>query len=217
MEKPVHDLERIFRFHRGKHEYDCLVPLSGGKDSTYTAYVLKRKYNLNLLALTMNIHLLSPQTLENIETIVRKLDIDHVTVKYRWSFCKGLFSSFIRRSGMSPRAICWVCNMLLDKTVFETLERFDIPYLVTGNSEDQFAAFKQWETILGFHDTGNESFDYWLNWFNAYTRLLKRVLPPSKHKLIREALYPKPHLGDRALTVAQIPIFKYETYDVNAE
>jgi hypothetical protein len=215
LKETTRSLERTIRGERGKHEYDCLVPLSGGKDSTYAAYVLRRKYNLNPLVLTMNVHLLSPQTLENIETTVRKLDVDHVTIKYRWSLCRELFRSFILRSGMSPRAICWVCNMLLDKTIFETLTRYDIPYFITGNSEDQLALFKQWEKILGFKETGSETFDYWFNWHNAYLKLLKRVLPRSRHKLIQEALYPEPRLGNRALNAVQIPLFKYERYDVN--
>jgi len=163
----------------------------------------------------MDIHLLSPQTLENIESVVKKLDVDHVTVKHRWNLCKTLFSAFIKKSGMSPRAICWVCNILLDKTIFETLQRFDGPYLVTGNSEDQFAVFKEWETLLGFHNTGNKTFDYWSNWRNAYKELLEKMLPGSKHEFITDALYPEPHIGDRALNVAQIPLFKYETYDVD--
>ncbi len=35
-----------------KSNYDCLVPVSGGKDGTYVAYQLKEKYGLNILTLT---------------------------------------------------------------------------------------------------------------------------------------------------------------------
>ena len=35
--------------HRGKHEYDCIVPFSGGKDSTFTLYHLMKEYNIKPL------------------------------------------------------------------------------------------------------------------------------------------------------------------------
>ena len=31
---------------KNRHDYDCIVPVSGGKDSTYQAWVMKKEYNL---------------------------------------------------------------------------------------------------------------------------------------------------------------------------
>lgn len=33
--------------------FDCIVPVSGGKDGSYVSYTLKHKYNLNVLAVTI--------------------------------------------------------------------------------------------------------------------------------------------------------------------
>ena len=30
--------------YRGKHDYDCIIPFSGGKDSTWTLYYLVKEY-----------------------------------------------------------------------------------------------------------------------------------------------------------------------------
>jgi N-acetyl sugar amidotransferase len=38
---------------RGKYKFDCLVPVSGGKDSTYVAHKMKYEYNLNVLTVTV--------------------------------------------------------------------------------------------------------------------------------------------------------------------
>lgn len=35
-----------------KSEFDCIVPVSGGKDGSYVSYNLKNKYDLNILAVT---------------------------------------------------------------------------------------------------------------------------------------------------------------------
>ena len=38
---------------RGKHKYDCIVPASGGKDSTYVADKMKNVFGLNVLTVTI--------------------------------------------------------------------------------------------------------------------------------------------------------------------
>lgn len=38
---------------RGKNQWDCIVPVSGGKDSTYVADKMKNEYGLNVLTVTI--------------------------------------------------------------------------------------------------------------------------------------------------------------------
>lgn len=48
--KELHDLCDMIR---GKQQYDCIVPVSGGKDSTYVADKMKNEFNLNVLTVTI--------------------------------------------------------------------------------------------------------------------------------------------------------------------
>ena len=41
------------RHRRNDGGFDCLVPVSGGKDGSYVAYNLKHKYGMNPLAVTV--------------------------------------------------------------------------------------------------------------------------------------------------------------------
>lgn len=50
-------LELCDRFRSQNGSYDCLVPGSGGKDSVYTAHVLKYKYHMNPLTVTWAPHI----------------------------------------------------------------------------------------------------------------------------------------------------------------
>ena len=48
------ELKNILNMYRStKGEFDCLVPVSGGKDGSYVAYQLKHKYNMNPLTVTV--------------------------------------------------------------------------------------------------------------------------------------------------------------------
>jgi N-acetyl sugar amidotransferase len=48
------ELDRIIAEHRDpKKPFDCVVPVSGGKDGTYVAYNLKHKYGLHPLTVTV--------------------------------------------------------------------------------------------------------------------------------------------------------------------
>lgn len=52
------DLEILCANHRSKDgSYDCIVPGSGGKDSSFTAHILKTRYGMNPLTVTWAPHL----------------------------------------------------------------------------------------------------------------------------------------------------------------
>ena len=35
------ELDELIKKYRGQYDYDCIIPYSGGKDSTYQTYVMK--------------------------------------------------------------------------------------------------------------------------------------------------------------------------------
>ena len=47
-------LDEVIEKHRGKYEYDCIVPFSGGKDSSYTMYYLMKEYKIKPLVVRFN-------------------------------------------------------------------------------------------------------------------------------------------------------------------
>ncbi len=51
------ELKKILDKFRRKSGYDCVIPGSGGKDSSYTAHILKAKYGMNPLTVTWAPHL----------------------------------------------------------------------------------------------------------------------------------------------------------------
>lgn len=78
--KRQEELELLLSKHRsnGKH-FDCLVPVSGGKDGSYVAYQLKHKYGMNPLAVTITPALPLALGEENLRSFVES-GYNHISV-----------------------------------------------------------------------------------------------------------------------------------------
>ena len=46
-------LKNYFKKNKKKKIFDCLIPVSGGKDGSYVTYILKKKFNINPLTVTV--------------------------------------------------------------------------------------------------------------------------------------------------------------------
>jgi N-acetyl sugar amidotransferase len=53
-EKKLIELVKTIKKKKTYSEFDCIVPVSGGKDGSYVAHNLKYKYGLNVLCVTVN-------------------------------------------------------------------------------------------------------------------------------------------------------------------
>jgi N-acetyl sugar amidotransferase len=72
-------LNLLDRHHRTYGEFDCLVPVSGGKDGSYVAYNLKHKYGMNPLCVTVTPALSLPLGEQNLRSFVEK-GYNHISV-----------------------------------------------------------------------------------------------------------------------------------------
>ena len=78
--------------------YDCLVPFSGGKDSTYTLWALVRKYGLKPLVVSFDHGFYRPRMLENRTRTFRRLGVDVMTFTPNWKIVRRLMlEALIRR------------------------------------------------------------------------------------------------------------------------
>ncbi|NKQ38467.1 MAG: hypothetical protein HF967_03145 [Methanosarcinales archaeon] len=125
------ELKNIFNKARGKNkQYDCMVPFSGGRDSSYVLYLCKEKYGLNPLAVTFNNLFMSDYAMKNIFTTVAKLGVDHVMVSFRPKLLKQFYSSMIRNGG----EFCSICTSGINYAIITYQRLFDIPLVLSGVS-----------------------------------------------------------------------------------
>lgn len=87
-------IDKIKKEGKGK-EYDCIIGLSGGLDSSYLAYKASQ-YGLRILAVHVDAGWNSELAVSNIESIVKKCGIDLYTHVVDWEIMKDLHASFFK-------------------------------------------------------------------------------------------------------------------------
>ncbi len=131
-------LLKIFRKaqHKKRH-YDALVPLSGGKDSTYVLYLAVKKYKLNVLTYTYNNGFMSDFAKKNIEASVNKLGVDHIWIKHDPNLIKELYRTALLHSG----EICGICGVGIERSMLKVSEGWKIPLILLGHTPTEANSF----------------------------------------------------------------------------
>ena len=81
---------------KGK-EYDCIIGLSGGIDSSYVAYIAKEK-GLRILGVHLDNGWNSEEAVQNIKNIAKKLEIDYESYVLNWAEFKDVQLAFLKAS-----------------------------------------------------------------------------------------------------------------------
>jgi len=80
-------LSKIKKSSKGK-KYDCVLGLSGGRDSTFLLWLCVKKWSLNPLVVHFNDGFDNPAAGENMLKACKKLDVELLTVTSEWKSAK---------------------------------------------------------------------------------------------------------------------------------
>lgn len=120
--------ERIRAEGSGK-DFDCIIGLSGGLDSSYAAYVAKAKMGLRPLLFHVDAGWNTDQAVGNIEKLVDGLGLDLYTEVINWEEMKDLQVAFLRSQIPDQ-------DLPQDGAFFSALYNFarknKIKYVITG-------------------------------------------------------------------------------------
>lgn len=79
--KPLEKLvEMVEPYRNGNGKPDCLIPFSGGRDSTYTLHVVKNELNMNPITLTYDWGMVTDLARRNIARVCGKLGVENIIV-----------------------------------------------------------------------------------------------------------------------------------------
>jgi hypothetical protein len=128
------DLQNIVQnLKKSKHgKYDCLVPLTGGKDSSFVLHYTRNVCGLTPLAFTWDNGLIRDLAQENIKSAVKKLGLDHEVVAYDPEHWKRAMRASLR----DVKRVCW-CPVFVYSSAIPVAVKHKIPVIFTGFSEGQ--------------------------------------------------------------------------------
>ncbi len=134
------------------HEYDCIIGLSGGVDSSYVAYYVVKKLQLRPLVIHFDNGWNSKLAVKNIENIVKKLNIDLFTYVVNWEEYKDIQLSFFKASVVDIELIT---DHAISAITNELAKKNGIKYIISGGNlaTESWSFPKHW-----IHDKND-----WLN------------------------------------------------------
>lgn len=142
-DKYRHKFLELLSAQQNTNGYDCIIAYSGGKDSSYTLKIIKSKYKLNILALTIDNGFLSPSAISNIRTVVESLGVDHFFIKPRFDILRKIFTAcstsdiFTAKSLERASTICTACIGLVKFITLKIALEKKIPFIIFGWSPGQ--------------------------------------------------------------------------------
>lgn len=120
-------LQRAKRLNRN---YDCLILLSGGKDSTYALYLCDKIYKLKCLCITFDNGFLVEQAKNNIKNALKATNADHIFYSINRNLMLKLYKLFLRECGN----FCQVCMRGIE-LVQKIAEYYRIPIVISGTGK----------------------------------------------------------------------------------
>ena len=86
--------------------YDCILPISGGKDSFYQAHVLTKIYKMKPLAVTFSHNWFSETGFYNLQRCLQVFNLDHL----QFTPSRGLVNKLTKKSLIEIGDSCWHCH-----------------------------------------------------------------------------------------------------------
>lgn len=108
--------------------HDCIVPVSGGKDSHFQVWLLKEKYGMNPLLVTFNHAFNSPAGLRNLENLVKKSGCDLIRFTAGLDSVRRLSRYMLQTVG----DITWHYHAGIRTFPFQVAVKYNIPLIVWG-------------------------------------------------------------------------------------
>jgi len=134
-------LKELEKYRGRGDKYDCVIAISGGRDSTFVLHQMVAKYKMRALALTVDSGFITEEGHRNIEAATKSLGVDHVYIRNEnhmetsWKNVKTMFHAWLKKPSINT--IVPTLNAA-DKTMNIQIYRYAhenrIPLVIGGNN-----------------------------------------------------------------------------------
>ena len=136
------ELDKLIEEYQGKYKYDCIIPFSGGKDSTWTLYYLMKKYpKLKPLVVRFNHGFLRPNLRANCDRVFRKLGVDVHDFTPNWKVVQRLMLQAFLEKG----DFCWHCHTGIFAYPMQVALKEEVPLIFWGEPSAEYTAYYSYD------------------------------------------------------------------------
>ncbi len=126
-------LKEILAEHKAKareagNPYDCIIPVSGGKDSHYQTYLMKVVYGMNPLLVTFNHAYNSRLGIRNLNNLVEKLGVDLLRFTANTESVRKISRYMLKTVG----DLTWHYHAGIRTLPFQIAVKYKIPLVIWG-------------------------------------------------------------------------------------
>lgn len=136
-------LDDIVAQYRDIGEYDCILPFSGGKDSTFQLWYVVHKLKLKPLVVRFDHWGYRPLVSKNNERTFKTLGVDVLQFTPNLHTVKILMKESLKRTG----DFCWFCHTGVFAHTMQISVRYSIPLVIWGESTSEYRAYHSAEEL----------------------------------------------------------------------
>jgi hypothetical protein len=126
-------------------DFDCVIGLSGGRDSTYLLYYLTKVLNLKVLAYIVDNNFMPEQTKLNIKEAITISGVKYVVEKHNYleKCIQHHMMSWIQKPAAGTIGmLCTGCRYGMDIGVIKFVKNKKVPIFISGGSPFERAKYK---------------------------------------------------------------------------
>jgi hypothetical protein len=216
--KGEEELLKTLDNYRNPHaKYECIVNISGGRDSAYTLLKLKKDYGMKVLAVNYENPFTDEQAKKNIENMVKALDVDIVRFSiasniHKACFKHNLITWFKNPSPAMVPMMCIGCKIIW-KDILRIAKHYHISLIINGGNPYEYTSFKK--ELLEVSHSENLATTYFKNIRGLVKETLRNslyLMPKYVPTLLKGYLFNNQYsIGSRLLgkTIKRIDLFHF--------
>ena len=203
-------LDSLVAEYRGRYRYDCLVPFSGGKDSTWTLYYLLKRYpGLKPLVVRFNHGFLRPNLRANCDRVFRKLGVDVHDFTPNWKVVQRLMLQAFLEKG----DFCWHCHTGIFAYPMQVAIKEKVPLIFWGEPSAEYTAYYNYDQV---EEVDEERFNRYVNLGISAEDMLIRLNGILEERDLEPFRYP-PIKDLRGLGYRSVCLGSYIPWDVKKQ
>ena len=204
-----------------KNKYDCMVNISGGRDSAFALLSLVKDYHMRVLAVNYANPFTDEQAKKNIKNMVRLLGVDLVQFNLKSHIHERILRNNIRVWFKNPSAamvpiICIGCKIIWPE-ILKIARENHVRCIVNGGNPYEYTSFKK--ALLGVSPSANLKLTYLTNIIGLLRESLRNLsyLNPQYLPItVKGYLFANQYaMGSRLLArkIRRIDFFHYIPWD----